>query len=224
MSSRLTAAQVAEACAAELSLIRGLLDLAIQDSTLLYKPRRRRAKSTVFSGMVRDKFLELAENAPKLRGSRVRVFGEGEDWVRFELPIIGVIRLRTCPSTAHEAHPTLVRPDGTNEELFERSGPFVMFWTADRSSGLLDTLTLAEVASFENWQRDCEILSKYEVEAGAAAMPVNGAGSAEDELEGVVGRWEPGADDEASAGTSFEKNGEERDDDNGDATGVEGAG
>jgi hypothetical protein len=213
--------QVLGAHGRELAVIRDLVEKAARDAVGLYRPWHRAPKGGVMSGMTRDRFLEFAQDSAELAGSGVAVKACGDDWVRVWLPVLRAwVPLRTRP-------PTVVQVN--DEELFPvvdllglPPGYPVLFWQWNRLEQELLSFSAAWVATMDNWVIECPVREEVDIPADLMALPagrqVSGAGNDDDDLGGLVSRWdgeEPKSEeqvtDEAREGTS--------DDDTGPAVG-----
>ncbi len=205
----------------ELAVVRDLLDKAARDAVELYTPWGRTPKGGVMSGMTRDRFLEFAQDSAELAGSGVTVKACGDDWVRVWLPVLRAwVHLRSRPRTVVLMIEDELLPE--YDLLGLPAGLPVLFWRWDKAEQRLMSFSVAWVTTMDNWVIECPVWEEVEISADLMALPagrpVPGAGNDDDDLPGLVGRWdgeEPMAEDqvtdEARAGTS--------DDDTGPAVG-----
>lgn len=174
-------------------MLRDLLGRAAHDAVGIYTPWGRAPKGQVMSGMTRDRFLEFAQDSAELAGSGVAVKAAGDDWVRVWLPLLRAwVHLRSRP---RNVVPVI------EDELFPGydllglpQGLPVLFWRWDRIERQLATFSLAWVTTMDNWVVECPVREEVEVSpdlmALPASRPVPGAGNDDDELSGLVGRWD----------------------------------
>jgi hypothetical protein len=156
------------------------------------------------SGMTRDRFLEFAHDSAELAGSGVAVKACGDDWVRVWLPILRAwVPLRTRP-------PTVVQLN--DEELFPvvdllglPPGYPVLFWQWNRLEQELLSFSAAWVITMDNWVIECPVREEVGIPADLMALPagryVSGAGNDDDDLRGLVSRWdgeEPKSEDQVT--------------------------
>lgn len=205
----------------ELAVLRDLLDKAARDAVKLYAPWGRGPKGGVMSGMTRDRFLEFAQDSAELAGSGVAVKACGDDWVRVWLPTLRAwVHLRSRPRTVIPVVEDELFP--VYDLLGMPPGLPVLFWRWDRIEGRLATFSVAWVSTMDNWVVECPVREEVEISADLMALPagrpVPGAGNDDDDLPGLVGRWdseesmsEDQVTDEGREGTS--------DDDTGPAVG-----
>jgi len=201
----------------ELAVLRDLVEKAARDAIKLYTPWRRAPKGGVMSGMTRDRLLEFARDSAELAGSGVAVKACGDDWVRVWLPVLHAwVHLRTRPQNV-----TLLVED----ELFPEDdlvgwppGVPVLFWRWDKAEQQLASFSVAWVTTMDNWVVECHVRQEVPISAGLmalpAARPVPGAGNDDDDLRGLVGRWdgeesksEDQVTDEAREGSSDDNTG-----------------
>ena len=209
--------QVVTAHGRELAVIRRLLEKAAREAIKLHSPWGRPPRGTVFSGLAREKLLELVEDCEELAGTGVAVMACGEDWVRVWLPgPKWMLKLRSRPK---------VIPVSDEPALFEleldgvpRGFP-VLFWRFNSNEDQLAHFAMARVRDLE-WVMEAEVLEEIEITADLAALTtgraatVPGTGNDDDDLTGVVGRWdsdEPRSEAEATDETYRDSHDDERD-------------
>jgi hypothetical protein len=196
--------QVVSAHGRELAVIRDLVDRAARDAVNLYRPWRRAPKGGVMSGMTRDRFLEFAQGSAELAGSGVAVKGCGDDWVRVWLPVLRMwVHLRSRPRTVVPVNDDELFP--VVDLLGLPPGLPVLFWQWDRVEQGLASFSVAWVTTMDTWVVECPVREEVEIPADLmalpAARPVPGAGNDDDDLPGLVGRWdgeEPQSEDQVN--------------------------
>jgi hypothetical protein len=196
--------QVVSVHGRELAVIRDLVDKAAQDAVGLYRPWGRAPKGGVMSGMTRDRFLEFAQDSAELAGSGVAVKGCGDDWVRVWLPALRMwVHLRSRPRNVVPVN---------DDELFLVVDLFglppglpVLFWQWDKVEQRLMSFSVAWVITMDNWVVECPVREEVEISADLTALPMSrpvpGEGNDDDDLPGLVGRWddeEPKSEDQVT--------------------------
>lgn len=173
--------------------MRALLEQAASDAVGLYAPWQRNPKGSALSAMARDRFLELSQYSADLAGSGVVVKSCGEDWVRIWLPKLSwLVPLRTRPKVIRLEADSLFP-----EDLFGPApGTPVLFWRWNMEQGELTHFSLTRVVNMDNWIVECPIFESIEISADLIALtPVGnatptGAANDDDDLGGLVGRWD----------------------------------
>lgn len=214
MKSSTLLEQAVAAHGRELAVVRALLEQAATDAVALYKPWRRSPKGSALSAMTRDRFLELAPDSAELAGSGVAVKSCGEDWVRIWLPRLSwLIPLRTRPKVVRLEDDSLF-PD----DLFgPPHGTPVLLWRWNIEKSEMTHFSLTRVVTMDNWVVECPIFESIDISADLIAMkptgsstPV-GAANDDDDLGGLVGRWDS-EEPQSEAEHTDELGKEERDD------------
>lgn len=232
MTSRLAVQGIAEDFQDELARLRGQLDESVRESARMFAGRGRVPKGYLISGLSREALGGLVAQSKQTLtdGSRSRLVVEsyGQDWIKVHFAGIGPVKLRKRPSKTYVAEPALVAADGATMPLFEvPTGELVLLWDWDASIGMLRSLTLARVASLEDWNtHGCVIFSEIEIESAMTIQSLpDGAGSDEDDLDDLVSRWDANGetDEPDTLGTTAFDEDEDEDHDEGDTT-VGGAG
>jgi hypothetical protein len=176
----------------ELAVLRALVGQAAADAVGLYGPWHRTPKGSALSAMTRDRFLELSGHSADLAGSGVAVRSCGEDWVRIWLPKLSwLVPLRARPRIVRVEEPGLFPDDMFGPAL----GSPVLFWRWDTVERKLASFSLARVTSMDNWVLECPVLESIDIRDDLAAMPAGrlvpaGGSNEDDDLAGVVGRWD----------------------------------
>lgn len=173
----------------DLTVFRRLADQALRETDERYTASwNRRPKGTVRSGTARARLLELADG---VMFDEIEVTGEGEDYVRVLLPILGSkLYLRTRPKVVTPAE------DGElfSLDLFGMVGTLYLFWQAAADGSGLARLSIAEVLTPPDlWRRKCVVRNEIFITPDIVAIPTpipTGIGNYDDDLNGVVGRLE----------------------------------
>jgi hypothetical protein len=211
--------QVVAAHGRELAAIRRLLEEAAREAIKLHSPWGCWPKGSVFSGLTREKFLNLIQDCEEFAGTGVAVWSCGEDWVRVWLPgPKWLLKLRSRPKMIFIDDDHAL--PGLELDGVPRGFP-VLLWRFNFEEDRLAHFTMARVVDVE-WVMEAEAFEEIEIAAdlgsqGATpAATVRGTGNDDDDLPGVVGRWdsdEQQSEDEATDTTDEDSH---DDDDEGD--------
>ncbi|GHF92055.1 hypothetical protein PV376_06585 [Streptomyces sp. NRRL_ISP-5395] len=204
--------------AAELSLLRSLLDAAVQKVVLMTSDAAKPPNGPAMSALARTELIAAAKSSLLVRRSRMRIREAGTAWVRVQLD--GAViqpRLRMRPPSAAKVEPTLF----DEATLRGPAGSVVLLWDWDGYSSL-SSLALTRVESMDRWHVSCKILEEFRVTSTAVASPLVGApvGSRneDDDLTGVLGVWGNEEDIRSEHEVSDSRYKDNRDDDEGNAS------
>jgi hypothetical protein len=164
--------------------------------------------------MTRDRFLEFALDSADLSGSGVAVKACGDDWVRVWLPILRMwVPLRTRPPSVVLVEDNDLFPEF--DLLGLPPGKPVLFWSWSKSEQRLVSFSMAWAVTMDNWVIECPVRGEVEIPADLMALPsrpVPGASNDDDDLPGMVGRWD--SDESKSEDQVTDEAREESSDDN----------
>jgi hypothetical protein len=184
-------------------MLYGLLDSAVQKVAQMTATASRTPNGPAMSALARPELLNFAMTLLPVRRSRLRLYEQGDEWVRVGLK--GTVirpRLRMRPPTAHLVEPGLF----DEQTLTGPAGSFVLMWDWDQSLGGLNTFALTRVVTMKRWGLDCPLLEDIPLEAplaGSSADPFRhlvpmGIGNDDDDLSDLVVRWEDEEDEARS--------------------------
>ncbi len=205
----------------ELSLLRHLLDDAVQKVALMNSDAAQPPNGPAMSALARTELIAASQSSLAVRRSRMEIREMGTAWVRVRLDGAPVQpRLRMRPPAAKQVEAFLF----DEETLRGPAGSIVLLWNWDGFASLR-SLTLSRVKSMKRWGISCDILEEIQIpalSAGTVESPLvgipHGSRNEDDDLKDVVSVWDNEEDTRSEQEVSDTRDEDNRDDDEGNST------